>query len=234
MSFLEVLFKLSKPNPVEDVFHTNEVPLGLNCGSIVTMPVVDIALAQAAGSIIPSLPTTMIVTSVGTYSIFDTFVYNVYLDNGTSYLQLIMDKDDVTVTDARLWTNREEILPQSTEEWEFWLGKYVGYELSESGLIGWPEFRIDAEDATYSRSWFTGIQKPVAPVKFSECIFNKAGHISIVDREGMEYCRNLTLGPDNVTEYVLANDCETNGSDISINVDIGIPINWVGLQVLSV
>jgi len=215
----------------------------LHQGSIFELPEIDLALAQTDGSIIKLPKSNQIVAAVGKYTLFGMNVFNCYFGDGKTYVQLIT-KNGVDVLDARLWCSNSEILPQSTEEWEFWLGSYKKDEngnlerdesgkgiKAESGLIGWHQFQVDGPPSIiYNRLWSPG-PEGIDPIDYTETITDRSGTTSIVRHEGMEYYRNLTNAKDSLSEFLLAT--VTQGDEgASVNVFIGIPLDRQNMKIL--
>jgi hypothetical protein len=229
------------PNPVP--LPRNKVPLGLHQASLVDLPDIDIALAQADGSVINPPTGQQIITAVGTYHKWGLDIFNCYLGDGRSYIQLVSKGGKLT--EARLWCSRDEILPQSSEDWEFWLGSWqrdaqgdflrdkLGQALrKEWGLIGWPQFRVDGPPAImYNRAWSPGTDG-VAPVAYTETILDAQGNTTTVKHEAMEYHRSLTDAADAVTESLLATMVQ-DSEGASVNLFIGIPLDHQNLKVLQ-
>lgn len=231
--------------PAAPVIRTN-TPLGLHQGSTVDLPDVDIALAQVDGSIIAVPSGTQVVISVGTYRKWGLTVHNCYLGNGTSYIQLVTDANQ-RIVECRLWSshNQTEILPQSVEDWEFWLGSYQRDQSGEFvrdgqgralrreyGLIGWPQFQVDGPPAiVYNRAWSPGADG-VDPVDYTETIVDVQGRSITVKHEAMEYARRLTDAADAVTESLLATMVQDQDG-AAVNIFIGIPLDHQNLKILQ-
>ena len=235
----------SKPNDSLQPIKT-DTPMGLRQGSIVTMPEIDIALAQADGSLINVPGGNQTVVAVGTFELFGLSVYNVYLNEKT-FLQLVTKFGSQDVQSLNLWSSYAEIIPTSVDEWEFWLGSWqkspTGEFLRDSngvayrkdwGLIGWPSFQIDGPPPiVYGRTWLPS-NEGIDPVKFTESIRDVNGDVTIVKHEAVEYSRALT--PDNtntIVESLLASVSSQNDS-ASVNIWIGIPINKDSIAIIGV
>ena len=219
-------------------------PLGMHQGSVVEMPDIDIALSQSDGSIIKAPVGTQIVTAVGKYHLFNLDIYHVYLNDGISYIQIIT-KNDVP-QEARLFTSHAEILPQSVEDWEFWLGSYQktpngefardasGNSIrKEFGLIGWAQFQIDGPPTViYNRTW-NASSEGIDPIAYVETITDSRGHVTTAKHEACEYFRHLTSAKDSVIEYLTTTMVNQN-NEASVNIFIGIPLDLQNLKILSV
>lgn len=224
-------------------FHTT-VPLGLTQGSIVSLPDLDLVLAQANGSIVPDVPSTQTVKAVGITVLFGLTIYNCYLSDGKTFIQLITDKNQPSkVTSTRLFVSRDEILPQSIEDWEFWLDKYSkdlegnfvrdsnGIAIvEEAGLIGFPEFQIDGTPPIiFAKSWSTGTKSRVT---HTENIIDCNGITVVVKHESAEYFRALEDGSTNEHLFVTVSEVK-NASDSSVNIFVGIDIDAAKLKIIT-
>lgn len=248
MSLIKILKNIVQKKTTNEQSTTKIIktptPLNMHQGSIVTLSDVDIALAQADGSIIKTKPNpTYVVNAVGTYSLWGLSFYNCYLDEDNNYIRIAVDRSG-KIVDASYWMLHTELYPQSVEEWEFWLGSWqkdingkfvrdiaTGKTLRKDwGLIGWNQFQIDGPpQIVYNRHWSQG-PEGVDPVLYTECIIDNTGQKTLVNYEGMEYFRRLTSAADSVTEYLFATMVE-DGS--SINVLIGIQLDHQSLKVLA-
>lgn len=222
-------------------------PLNLHQGSVVKLPEVDLALAQVDGSII-KLPTgDQVVSAVGRYSLFGKSIYHVYLGDGSNYLQLVCTgtEQDPVVEEVRLWSNYAEVVPQTAQDWEFWLGSYQknsagefvrdenGNSLrAETGLIGWTQFQIDGPPpVVYDRAWYSSAVG-VDPVSYTETIVSSNTTVSRVKHEAMEYHRLLTSDANGTVESLLATTSQTS-DEAGINIWVGIKLNAAELKVLA-
>jgi hypothetical protein len=222
-------------------------PLGLHQGSVVTMPDVDLALAKVDGSVIKAPTGTQVITAVGVYNLFGMSVFNSYLDDGNSYIQVVTNGGALgTIQDTRLFSNFQEVEITSAEEWEFWLGRYQKFNgeivrdpntglgvLTEAGLIGWPQFQIDGDPPiVYNRSWSTNVAAGIDPVSYSETITDITGNQLFVKHEAMEYYRQLTTDTNSVVESLLASMVRQPDKS-NVDIMIGIPLDHTTLQVLT-
>jgi hypothetical protein len=219
-------------------------PLGLHQGSVVTLPEVDLALAEADGSICPPPKGTMVVSAVGKYSLFNMDVYHCYFGYQGTYVQLVTKPGSQTVEQARYWNLRSEIQPTSQEDWEFWLGSWQKDEhgefvrdshgiaiKKEDGLIGFPQFQVDTNPPIiYDREWNPGTAS-VNPIKITEKVLDVTGQEHYIKHEAMEYSRKLSADADSKVESLLASVVEDD-SGASINVFIGIPLDHTAIKVL--
>jgi len=245
ISILGRMIQKRTETPAASVIRT-DTPLGLHQGSTVDLPDVDIALAQVNGSIITVPFTTQVVISVGTYRKWGLTVHNCYLSDGSSFIQLVTDANG-KIVESKLWCshNQTEILPQTVEDWEFWLGSYQkdangdfvrdsqGRAIRrEYGLIGWPQFQVDGPPAVvYNRAWSPG-EEGVEPVEYTEIIVDDQGRSVTVKHEAMEYARRLADTADAVTESLLATMVQDQGV-AAMNIFVGIPLDHQNLKILQ-
>jgi hypothetical protein len=245
ISILGHMVQKRNESPARPVIRT-ETPLNLSQGAVVDLPDVDIALAQVDGSIISVPSGTQLVISVGTYRKWGLTVHNCYLSNGSSFIQLVTDAKG-KIVECKLWSshNQTEILPQTVEDWEFWLGSYhkdadggfirdaQGRAIRrEYGLIGWPQFQVDGPPAiVYNRAWSPS-EEGVDPVGYTEIITDDQGRSVTVKHEAMEYARRLTDAADAVTESLLATMVQDQDG-AAVNIFIGIPLDHQTLKILQ-
>ena len=211
------------------------VPLNLHQGSAVQLPDLDLALAQADGSILPNVLGSQTITAVGKMRIFNLDVFHSYLADGTSFIRTVAD--GYNVKDVTLFTNKDEIIPATNEDWEFWLGRYQemtdgSSTLAEAGLIGWPQFQVDgATPIVYNRSWAPSAVG-IEPIAYDETIYGLDGVGIVVRHEGMEYSRQLTAEANSTVESLLVSLAQTE-NDASVNIYVGIALNSKDLKVLA-
>lgn len=222
--------------------HTT-VPLNLHQRSAIEVPSLDLALAQADGSIVPNVVAKQTIVAVGKMRLFDLNVYNSYLSDGTSFLRTVTDMVG-NVKEVTLFTNKDEIVPQTQEDWEFWLGSYQRDSngefvrdsngdtiVAEPGLIGWTQFQIDENNVIYDRSWGAS-NTSVDPISYTETLTDLTGSVIVIEHEGMEYSRVLGAAPNVSSETLLVSTAQI-GEEASINIYVGIPINFKDLNVLA-
>lgn len=211
------------------------VPMGMHQGSVVQVPELDLALAQADGSILPRVLGDQRIVSVGTQTIFGQQVYNCYLADGTSFLRVVANRNEAR--EIYLYVARDEILPQTSQDWEFWLGRWGKDEqgrarLEEAGLVGWPQFQIDGPpQIVYNRAWNPG-DAGILPVAYTETIVDLDGTMHKVKHEAMEYVRTVG-GGDNPTRESLLVSLASCGNDASVDIFVGIPLTIRDLRILA-
>lgn len=250
MGILTIMAKLTAKriaegfNPTTATVVKTPTPLGMHQGSAITLPSLDIALAQADGSIFKEPIGIQLVSAVGQYTLFGMTVYNVYLNDGNAFVQLVVDASQ-KLQEARLFCNYQTVDMASLEDWEFWLGRYdkdaygelvrdangIGI-VAEYGLIGWPSFQIDGEPPiVYNRTWFSS-NDGVVPVEYLETVADSAGNTTLIKHEAMEYYRTLgdTISP--LYETLIASMVQEEGKG-SVDILIGIPLDINSIKVLQ-
>lgn len=232
------LDKLSQGN--EPKIERTSVPLGLHQGSAVELPEVELALAQADGSILPQIVLNQTIIAVGSQTLFGKLVYNCYLSDGTSFLRVVTDKGEAK--EVTLFTGRDEVHPSSQEDWEFWLGRYAKDStgewvrdpntgkgvIAEYGLIGWPQFQIDGPPVVvYNRAWNPS-NEGTEPVEYTETVVFEDGRIVKVKHEAQEYVRQI----GNIVESLFVTMAQS-GNEASIDIFVGIPLTIKDIKVLA-
>ena len=198
-------------------------PLDFHPGSLVTIPEVDILMAQADGSRIANVNSNQTVISMSHFKLFGLDVYHSYLSDETSFIRTVAD--GLHVKEVNLFCRHDRIEPQTPEDWAFWLGGHNSNGIWESGLIGWDQFQIDNPEPTvYDKSWQS------RPVEINERAIDSSGKNRYIKREAMEYNRSLN---ENLKEYLLATLAD-NGIEASVDIYIGIPLNASNIKVLAV
>ena len=214
-------------------------PLGLTPGSVWTPGAVDLALAQADGSILVPPVGDQIVSHVGGVRLFGVDVYNIYLQGTETFLQAVCPANNVqSVNQLRLFTLYQNVVASTLDDVEFWLGKlnrdsqgnvvrdaWGNSQIVESGLIGWPLFQVDSDPPIiYQRNWTPGTE-PIAPVSYQEKFSNGI----IVKHEACEYVRRLK----DTNEYLLA-VLTSKPSCMTIDIYVGIDLDIQTQQILAI
>ena len=249
MSFFNLLGRVvsAKINPQGEITNSKirtPAPLNLTQDSAVAFTGFQLVLAEADGSLAGKVATEQMVTAVGKQRIFGLDVYHSYLSDGKSFLRTISRNG--TVQELSLFTSKDEIIPQTQADWEFWLGSYQRDStgewlrdsngntlIAEHGLIGWPQFQVDGEPPiVYTRAWGPGPEGTL-PISYNEMISTGLeGGDSMVNHESMEYVRQLGDGPTVSTESLLVTMSQCNG-EASINIFVGIQIDPKDIKVLA-
>ena len=189
---------------------TQDVPFNLCQGSLVELPQLEIALAQAEGSLIKAPESNDKIIAVGSYRLLNHEVFHSYLSDGKSFLRTIKGTDEVY-----LFTPQDEIFPANSEDWDFWLN-------DKEGLIGWSQFQVDNNTPiVYNREW-----DKVNFVEDMRTLTNQQGII----HEGCEYARILSSGTQ---ESLLVYTSQGSGYETSVNIFIGIPLPSKDVKVLK-
>jgi hypothetical protein len=206
----------------------NDHPLDLHPGSLVTIPDIDLTLAQADGSLVPNVEITQTVTAVSKFKIFDLDVYHSYLSDEKSFIRTVAD--GLHIKEVTFFVQHDEVLPQTQDDWNFWLGTYNANGPVEGGLIGWPQFQIDKPTPTvYDRSWKLG-DSAIKPVEFFETIVDTADKNTYIKNQAMEYNRKLS---EDTYEYLLVTLAQC-GNEASVDIYVGVPLNAANIKVLAV
>ena len=220
-------------------------PLNLTQDSLVRMDGPEVALAQVDGSIIPNVVGEQRVIAVGKQTIFGLTVYHSYLSDGKSFIRTIVKNDKPT--EVTLFSLRDEIVPSSKEDWEFWLGRYQKDSsgnfvrdsltgkaiIAEYGLIGWQQFQVDGPpQIVYNRSWLPS-SEGIEPIEYDEEInTGLEGGTSYVHHDSMEYVRLIGEDTSKTTELLLVSMLQMN-NEASINIFVGINLNSEDIKVLA-
>jgi len=201
------------------------MPLRLSQDSAVTISATPLVLNEAAGSLIKSdLPSDHKIIFVGELAVYGVQYLRAYLSNGDgAFIQFATRGDKVVET--RLYKPYAEVIPASTDEWNFWLGQQNGY-------IGAPVVQSKEEDGLlpYQRVWGQGDQR-IDPIITTEQILDAAGVRSSLRHSLMLYARALTaVSNQSSAEYLLVSVVETP-SGASVNFWLGMDIAEADLTV---
>lgn len=247
MSFFNLLSrvvaaKLNANGKVTMSKNRTTTPLNLTQDALVKMDGPDLALAQVDGSIIPNVAEEQRVIAVGKQTFFGLAVYHSYLSDGKSFIRTITKGPEVV--EVTLFSLRDEIIPNTHEDWEFWLGRYQKDSsnefvrdtktgkaiIAEYGLIGWPSFQIDGPpQIIYNRNWQPSAQG-IEPISYREELNTGLdGGVSCIKHESMEYTRSI--GKDNA-EHLLVSVSQIE-NEASINIFVGINLNPTDIKVLT-
>lgn len=206
----------------------NDHPLDMHPGSLVTIPEIDLVLAESEGSILPKITGNQTVTAMGQYQLFGLDVFHSYLSQDGAFIRTVAKGDKVM--ECAIFVRRDRIEPQSEEDWAFWLGHYHDGDFAEAGLIGWPQFQVDdPEKIIYDRSWNPSVSG-IKPITFMETVTHKSELREMVNHEAMEYSRRLSTDIVETIFVTLAH----SGNQASVDIYVGIPLNVNNLKVLAV
>lgn len=219
------------------------VPFGLNPGSIYTVPVVELAVAQADGSMLQIPQGDLVVHQVGKSRLFGLDVYTIWFEGQECFLQAVCEPNNLTkIKQLRMFGLYKKITPQSVPDWEFWLGGiqrdergHPVYDVAgkpmkgEAALIGYPQFQIDEPRiAMYNRQWPSAQNEPIQVV---ETVEDNTGKQILIKHECMEYARNLTTHKDSTVEYLFV----TARGDIGeVQVYLGLDLDPTNQTIISV
>lgn len=212
-----------------------KLPLGLRFNCLVEIPEVDFILAGEELEIKhPGSDNSVI--SYGNFPVGESMVHRFYLNHPEKVymLQVITDSRQI-VEEVKLFMSYDEVFPQDTNAWDFWLG-------DEDGYIGLNVF--DTRNAKrYFRVWenpdalrvveqdASGNQiNRIPPVSFFEDLrLDPYGKNSeTIKYDSMLYGRNID---ENVDEYLLVSAAqERDGA--SVQIMVGIPLEPASIKVI--
>lgn len=201
------------------------MPMRLSQDSAVTISATPLVINEAAGSLIKSdLPPDHKIVAVGELALYGIQYLRAYLSNSDgAFIQFATRGDKVVET--RLYKPYTEVIPASTDEWNFWLGQQNGY-------IGAPVVQSREEDGllSYQRTWGQGDQR-IDPIIATEQILWADGTRSSLRHSLMHYARTLAAAPQqSLAEYLLVSVVETP-SGASVNFWLGMDIAEADLTV---
>src|SRR5438445_475638 len=87
------------------------------------------------------------VVAVGALTMGAVTMSRLYLDDGTSFLQLWVDEAG-SVAECRFFSRLDQEVPADEAAWDVWLN-------DERGIIGWPQFQT-LDGKLYDRQWSPG------------------------------------------------------------------------------
>jgi hypothetical protein len=212
-----------------------DLPLGLRINGMVEIPEVDFILGGSDLKI-KHPGTSNTVLSYGTFPVGDASVNRFYLDGPEQpyVLQVVVDSKKI-VEECKLFMPYDEVYPQRSEDWAFWLADADGY-------IGLSVFQI--KDGTqYLRVWQNDGAETVVeedgsgnrltripPVQLEETLYLDpyGKETEIVKYESMLYGRHAN---DSVDEYVLLAAVEEKDG-ASIQIMVGIELAPAAIKVI--
>lgn len=180
-----------------------KTPLNLAQGNLIEIPLLEVDIAIAEGSIIGKPKTNHeTIVAVGSFIPFSlTKCFHSYLSDG-SFVRTVEGHENDQVM---LFVPRDEILPQTKEDWGFWIGN--------EGLIGWSQFQVANPNAIiYDKAWDKAL--------FTERLVSITGDVKNIKHEGCEYTRKVS---DHLQEHLLVYTSQC-GNEASVNIYIGIPL----------
>lgn len=178
---------------------------------MIDMPILDIELAKSEGSIISSIETYQRIKSYGNFNLFGVSVKNYYLNDEKSFVRVTNDNE------MTLFVLRDEIEPETKEDWEFWLGSWDAKKNAyDIGLIGNDQFQITLDNGTelvYDKVWSSDT------ILINEILESEPGK-SYIKRNGAEYVRNIGSN----YEYLFVN-MKQEADNSTIEIYVGIRLN---------
>ena len=144
-------------------------------------------------------------------------LHRAYLDD-SRFVEAHLDETG-RPDEARYFAELDRVMPQSAEQWGFWLDP-------AEGQIGWSRFQTK-DGALYERVWGGG-DGPVPPQDFVETMQAIDGTRTVRHRM-MLYARETGIAPPGPgIEYVLI-DARDDGAAAAVTVHVGIDINPASL-----
>jgi hypothetical protein len=128
-----------------------DLPLGFRINALVEIPQVDFILAGDQLKIKhPGLSNS--VSAMGKFPMGQYMWYRFYLPTTEKLymLQVIMGENK-RVGDCKLFMPYDEVYPENSDEWDFWLSPNDGY-------IGYSEFKLK-DETSYAREWQGGTEQ---------------------------------------------------------------------------
>ncbi|MBW1940311.1 MAG: DUF2491 family protein [Deltaproteobacteria bacterium] len=215
------LFKRKKtPQPVD-----RDLPLGLHINGKILLDQTPFLLWEDKMTIVfPGKEQQ--VAAYGKATIGDSYLHRFYLvsDDGRnqeSMLQITCDiKNDIQ--ECRLFRSMDEVVPESQEDWDFWLSE-------EDGSIGWQAFE-SKEGVLYDRAWDDSGDDHVLAIGFEETVHgDSAGEDTLkISHEAMLYGRWINED-DETAEYILLS-AEDHGDEAFVHIMAGIDINPASIK----
>ncbi len=213
-------------------FIDKDLPLGLHIGSKIELDITPFILHKR--KLKAKFPGKVnYVVAYGKIVWNDFIIHNFYIesegDKEKSVIRIVMEGDGII--ECRLFRSLDQIYPQSSDDWGFWLDK-------KEGQIGWSGFQTKDDEILYQRVWESEGGDFISPYVFDEKLF--------IDREGSSYSKlrltSMLYGRliqaetkknSEFVEYVLLN-CEENIStkETFIHILIGIDINTQTIKVV--
>ncbi len=212
-----------------------DLPLGLRFNCIVEIPEVDFILAGDELEIKHPGPSNSVI-SYGNFPVGESMLHRFYLDHSERVymLQVVTDSRKI-VEEVKLFMSYDEVFPQDSESWNFWLSDedgYIGLNIFDT-KNGKRYFRVweNSDATTIVEQDNAGNQiNRIPPVSFLEnLLFDPYGQNSeTVKYDSMLYGRNID---ENVDEYLLVSAAqERDGA--SVQLMVGIPLEPASIKVI--
>ena len=156
----------------------------------------------------------------------DGVLHRFYLqgENDTqSMLEILVDAKEA-LQECRLYRTLDEVMPESSDEWGFWLAP-------EDGSIGWSAFET-RDGVLFDRAWDDAAADRVAPFELTETLYlDSAGEKTLtISHQAMLYGR-WADEEDEIAEYVLLS-AEDQGEEAFVHIQVGVDVNPMGIKVL--
>ncbi len=211
------------------------LPLGLRFNCLVEIPEVDFILAGDELEIKhPGLSNSVI--SYGNFPVGTSLVHRFYLNHPEHVymLQVITDSRQI-VEETKLFMSYDEVFPQDSESWDFWLSDsdgYIGLNIFETKnskryFRVWENpdaIRVLEQDASGNQI------NRIPPVSFLEDLrldpYGKSSET--VKYDSMLYGRNVN---ENVDEYLLVSAAQDR-EGASVQIMVGIPLEPASVKVI--
>jgi hypothetical protein len=167
-----------------------------------------------------------IIAAYGRVPFGDAVLHRFYLqgeDDAQSMLEILVDSGG-GLQECRLFRTLDEIMPEDSEEWGFWLAR-------EDGSIGWSAFQT-RDGVLFDRAWDDAAANRVMPFDLSETLYlDSAGEkVLTVNHQAMLYGR-WADEEDEIAEYALLS-AEDQGDEAFVHIQVGVDINPMGIKVL--
>jgi len=204
------------------------LPLGIRIRGIVEIPQVEFILGGDLLKVkYPGY--SNVVQFYGSTVMGQSTIHRFYLDSleNTYLLQIVTDGSG-KVEECKLFMVLDEVFPQNTDEWAFWLAE-------EDGYIGLNVFQTK-DQVEYERVWGgdsaevqAGINR-VHPLEFLETVYldPHGEEAKTIKWDSMLYGRHVN---DQVNEYLLLSAIQDQ-DEAAVQIMVGLEINPDSLKVM--
>jgi len=167
-----------------------------------------------------------LVIAYGRIPFGDGVLHRFYLQgeqDAQSLLEILVDPKGA-IQDCRLFRTLDEVTPNDSEEWGFWLDP-------QDGSIGWSAFET-RDGVLFDCAWDDADADRVAPFELQETVYlDSAGQQTVtVDHQAMLYGR-WADEEDEVAEYVLLS-AEDQDETAFVHIQVGVDVNPMGIKVV--
>lgn len=146
-----------------------------------------------------------------------------------SVIRIVMEKDEII--ECRLFRSFDEVYPQNSDEWGFWLNE-------TDGQIGWGGFKTKDDETLYERLWESDGGDFVSPYVFKESVYldREGASVCKIEDTAMMYAQSIqkeTKSKSQFLEFILL-QCEENKSTggAHIHILVGVDINPQTIKVI--